>query len=183
MKCLLLIAVSLVFCAGMASAQSGYIGLFVDFGSYADCDYVDAGAALIPVYVVHKMTPGAVASQFKLVSGGGFTMIYTGEIVAMPTVIGSTYAGISLAYGGCRSSDILLVTINYFAMGSSPSCAYLEVVPDPSAPSGTIEVIDCGYVKLIGGGSRLYVNPDGSCSCQVVPVEETTWGHIKTLYQ
>jgi hypothetical protein len=30
----------------------------------------------------------------------------------------------------------------------------------------------------------MYVNPDGSCDCgEVVPVEDTSWGQIKALYQ
>ena len=182
MKKLLLLSLGILLCASIAFGQAGYIGLFTD-PVYTSCDYVDMGAALVPVYAVHKACPGATASQWMVVLGGGFNCTYTGEIIGPPTSIGSTQAGISIAYGGCLPSDLLLATINFFCMGASPPCASIEVVADIAAPSGTIEVIDCGYVKLVGNGSILYMNPDGSCDCgEIVPTKETSWGQIKSLY-
>jgi hypothetical protein len=87
----------------------------------------------------------------------------------------------SASYGGCVSSDILISTLNYFCMGTSPACAYLEVVPDPASPSGTIEVVNCSFVKLIGVGSILTVNGDATCPCGL-PTHESSWGQIKSIY-
>ena len=37
---------------------------------------------------------------------------------------------------------------------------------------------------LVGNGSRLYVNPDGTCPCgEVLGTAETNWGKIKALYE
>ncbi len=181
MKKIILLTLVIMICASIAYGQAGYIGLYMD-PIYTLCDILDVAPALVPVYAVHKACPGAVASQWKVMPGGGFNCTYTGEIVALPTSIGSTQSGISIAYGGCLPSDILLVTINYFCMGASPPCASLTVVPDPAAPSGTIEVIDCFYVKLVGGGGIFYMNPDGSCDCRWTPVKDSSWGQIKALY-
>jgi hypothetical protein len=118
-----------------------------------------------------------------LVTGGGWNCIYTGEIVHMPVVIGATQAGISLGYGGCLPCPNLLVTINWFCQGISPSCAYLEIVPDLAAASGTIEMVDCAFILRTNGvGSKLYANPSAPCALCGLPTQETNWGKVKALY-
>ena len=181
MKKLLLISLALLFVGSNAFAQAGAIGMFVDAGTYVDCTGDDVGAALVPVYVVHHLTPGATAVQFRVVPMAGFACVYTGEIIHVPVSIGNTQAGISASYGGCLPAPILIATINYFCQGMSPTCSYLEVIPDPAAPSGTIEVIDCSFVKLVGNGGVLNWNNDGSCDCYD-PVKNTSWGGVKALY-
>jgi len=184
MKKLLLLSMGILLCASIVNGQAGFIGLYTD-PVYTACDFVDAGPGLVPVYVVHKSTPGSTASQFMVQPGGGWNCTSVGEIIAVPVSIGSAMGGLSASYGGCLPSDILIVTINFFCSGISPACSYLEVVPDLGAPTGTIEVVDCAFVKLVGGGSILYANPDVSCDgdCgEIVPTKESNWGQIKSLY-
>jgi hypothetical protein len=185
MKKVLLLTLAISFCASMAFGQAGGIGLFVTVPYNQDSCYVeDTGAALVPVYAVHMYCPGATASQWMLVTGGGWNCTYTGEIVHMPTSIGNTQAGISLGYGGCKACPLLVVTINYFCMGTSPTCAYLQVVGDPASGSGTIEVVDCAFARHVGcPGGKLYANADETCDpCVPLPTRQTSWGKIKTLY-
>ena len=182
MKKLLLISLALVLCASTAFGQAGAIGLFVDNPGFANCNLYAMTPGLYPVYVVHKLCPGATASQFMVVPGGGWDCTFTGEVIAIPVSIGSSLGGLSASYGGCRASDILISTINWFCMGTTPTCAFLEVVPDPAAPSGAIEVVNCSFVKLYGQGGALYANSDGSCHCWD-PVESTSWGGVKALYR
>ena len=182
MKKLLLISLALILTSTLAFGQAGVIGLYVDAGPYVQCTFADVGAALVPVYAVHKLCPGATASQWMITTGGGFNCTYTGEIIALPTSIGNTQVGISIAYGGCLgASNLLLATINYFCMGASPTCAFIQVVPDPAAPSGQIEVIDCAFVKLVATGNAIYFNHNTSCDCYD-PVQNSSWGGIKALY-
>ena len=155
MKKVLLLTLAMMICASMAFAQAGGIGLYTDSPAYTSCTFTDAGAALVPIYVVHKLCPGATASQFMVVPGGGWNCTFTGEVIAVPVSIGTSLGGLSASYGGCRASDILISTLNWFCMGASPTCAYLEVVPDPAAPSGNIEVVNCAFVKIYGVGSML----------------------------
>jgi hypothetical protein len=179
MKRAILVTLVVVSVSSPAFAQTGYIGLFSD-PTYVDCEFNDIMPALVPVYVVHKSCPGATGSQWKVQEGGGFTCTFVGEIHVFPQTIGSTYTGITIDYEACLSSDILLATINYFCNGLSPTCSYLEVVPDPASGTGMIEVLDCANPPnvLPGNGSRLYVNNDGSCPgcgeinspCDVWPV-------------
>lgn len=195
MKKLLIVVCGLMLCASAAFGQgiaSECICLYYDL-AYTQCNYVDAGAALVPVYAVHMFSPGATASQWRLITGGGFNCTYTGEIVHMPTSIGSTPAGISLGYGGCLVSPILLVTINYFCMGTSPECAWLQVVGDPGSGSGLIEIVDCSFTAWIacanyaggdGVGCTITMNGNETCPCVdgPCPTEESTWGRVKALY-
>jgi hypothetical protein len=211
MKKFLCIIFLIAISSGLAAGQAGYIGLFFD-PVYTDCTYIDAGPALVPVYVVHKVAPGVTGARFMVVPDGGFSMTYAGEIPHR-TTYGTATTGVCIEYGDCLASDILLLTINYFAMGISPACSGLIVVPDPAAPSGLIEVMDCEGNVYEGGGSLVYINPDGSCDCgdiiclggevpcvgaqskllrrregntgglcPISPVEYNSWGHIKALY-
>lgn len=165
MKKVLLLSFYVLSCAGAASGQAGDIGLFIDSPGYTDCDFTFTAAALIPVYVVHRNTPGATASQFMVQPGDGWNCTFTGEIIVVPVSIGSALSGLSASYGGCRPSPILITTINYFCLVAPPTCASLRVVPDPAAPTGTIEVVNCSFVKLEGRGRVMYANPDGRCDC------------------
>ena len=63
MKKVLLLTLAMMICASMAFAQAGGIGLYTDSPAYTSCTFTDAGAALVPIYVVHKLCPGATASQ------------------------------------------------------------------------------------------------------------------------
>ncbi len=185
MKRSLLIGLGILFCASMAFGQAGGIGLYVDHPGYTQCNYDDTGPALVPVYVVHKLCPGATASGWMVVEGGGFNCTYAGEIACGGmTHVGSSQTGIACPYGGCFSSNVLIATIHYFCAGASPACAYLEVVPSPRTSSGTIEVWDCNSVRLAAVGGKLFFNDDGTCgrACGL-STKTTSWGKVKAMYR
>ena len=186
MKKVLLLALVIVASASLASAQTGnggQIGLFSDMGG-TNCFLVDAGPGLAPVYSVHTLSPGATASQFMVVNHG-FTGSNVGESAATGMLAqGAAFTGLAVAYGGpCIIGSAQIYMINFFTSGTSAPCSWMEVVPDPIAPTGTIEIADCQVppTKLVGTGGQLVVNPDGTCEC-ANPVEETSWGKIKSLY-
>jgi hypothetical protein len=193
MKKVLLLSFMLLFCASLAFGQAGGINLFSD-PVYTSCMYSGAPGVAF-VYVVHQYTPAATASQWMMQSGGGWTCMWLADTPAF-TVIGNTQTGVAVAYGGCLVSDILLVTVMYNCLAVQPTCAYVEVVVDPGATSGTIEVADCGSPIALypggGVGSVLFVGPNGS-SCSThpgwpggrpcgLPTKETNWGKIKAMY-
>ena len=209
MRVLILVLLLIACAQGFAFAQAGGIGIFSDAGAYLDCTIVDAAPCLHPVYVVHKLCPGATASRFMVVSSGGFNMTYTGEIHNMPVSFGNSQTGVCLSYGACLHSDILLITINYFGQGLSGVCSFLEVVADPTSPSGNIEMMDCSGNVLAASSWKLYVNSDGSCGCWIdpfvdrvadakplkkatvdvpgdfcypLPTQNGSWGQVKALY-
>ena len=183
MKRSMLIAICLVFCASFAFAQApGSIMVFSD-AAYTDCNIPDTAVGLLSTYVVHKYAAGATASQFKLEVQPCNAMTFTGATNAFPTTIGDIFTGISVAYGACLNGDILLVTVNWFSQTLTPPCCLMEVVPDPVAPEGIVIVVDCASNKLAAYGGISVINPDETCDCEALPVNESTWGGIKALYQ
>lgn len=167
--------------AAGALGQTGYIGLYADPAG-TECTVSDQGGGEVNVYVIHQATSGAAASQWRIVSGGGFAMTYIGEKWSYP-VIGDTQVGASVSYGSCLGAPNLLCTVTYMSYGVSSSCSYLEVVADPASIGGTIEVVDCTSNRMSAPGGKLYVNPDGSCPCgQANAVQSTDWGRIKAMF-
>jgi hypothetical protein len=181
MKRSMLIALCLLFGASMAFAQAGSVGVFADAAG-TNCNLVDAGG-LVQVHVVHAYSTGATASQFLFdISATAWT--HLGDTWDFTTVIGTSITGVSVAYGGCFSGPIHLGTINFFG-SIVPACTIVSVVPDPAAPSGNIEAVDCALPdpgKMFPTGGSAIVNSDGTCDC-LIPVQDTTWGGVKALYQ
>lgn len=167
-------------CALPAVAQTDVIGLYSD-QSYNDCTLSDGSARMVSVYVVHESSMGGMASQFRLSAGSGANLSYVGETTPYTIVVGNTQSGITVGYGTCQRGDVLVVTVNYFASGTSSACSYIRVVPDPISANGTIEIVDCSFYASEGIGSKLVINPDGTCECGLSS-EETSWGRIKAQY-
>ena len=181
MKRSVLIAIAIISIASLAFAQGGSIGVFADPGGTA-CNFVDAGS-LVQVYFFHVNHIGATASQWKL-DLGGLPWMHLGDTWNVPTTIGSSVFGISLGYGGCLPAPSYLGVANFFG-SVSPVCSTIQIVPDPLAPTGTIESVDCTLpqpIKYVATGGTGILNSDGTCNCNI-PVEETTWGGVKALYQ
>jgi hypothetical protein len=179
MKRLVLIALLVVCVAGAANAQlAGSIAVFSDPGG-TNCNFVDGGS-LVQAYVYHVFHDGATASQFRIVTPG---WMWLGDNIAFAAVIGNTNVGISIGYGTCQAAPTYLGSVNYLGTVAAP-CSYISVVPDPGALTGEIEGVDCSTPeqKTFPTGGVGIINGDGSCDCNV-PVEETTWGGIKSLYQ
>ncbi len=185
MKRSLLIALCVVFCSSMAFAQAGSIGLFADpMGT--NCDVYDQIPGLVSVYVVHVFAPGATEARFKVdhLSWGAGMLTYLSEYVTPPYIgLGIPTTGITIIYGSCQSSPNMILTITYFGSGLTPPCSYIQVVPDPTAIPPGIYMKECTPPSLkISTGGAVVVNPDATCMCDI-PVEETTWGQVKALYQ
>jgi hypothetical protein len=113
-------------------------------------------------------------------------MLYLSESVTPPYIgTGNASTGITIAYGMCVTSPNMIMKIDFFAQGLSPPCSYIRVVPDPAAVPPGVLVADCSFplpILQIATGGAMVVNPDPSCMCSI-PVEETTWGQVKALYQ
>ena len=134
------------------------------------------------VYVLHMNSPGATAVQFALMVEGA-AINWVGD-VSPHNVIGDTQNGVAIAFSGCTATPNLLIRATY--TGISTPCDIIKVVPDPILdPPREILVTDCTTpvpVLLSTTGYATYINDDGSCSCGY-PVEETTWGKVKSLYR
>lgn len=181
MKRSVLIALFVLSVATLAFAQvPGSIGVFADAGG-TNCNILDGGS-LVMVYMVHVLTDGATAVQFRLdVSATGW--MHLGDNITFPTKIGTSITGLSVGYGGCYVGPITIGYVNFFGTNAAP-CTRIGIIADPTAPTGEIEGVDCNLPqgKFFPTGGVALVNPDGSCECNV-PVNESSWGGIKALYQ
>jgi len=80
----------------------------------------------------------------------------------------------------------MILTIMYFAQGTTPAgcCMYLE--GDPSTTPPGIYVTDCSDPPMLmrASGGHAWINAPWGATCinDPVPVEETSWGQIKALY-
>lgn len=184
MSKVLLVFLVPVLCAGPVFGQVGYIQLTTD-PVVVECNYTDLNPQVVQIYVVHKSTPGASSSRWMLQPGGGFTCIFMGEFIQISAYSGSTQTGFRAMYTGCQPSDILIAIVEYYCLGTCPSCAFLAVVADPTAPSGQIEIVDCEETTHFVPGSSIimndYFNTCGDCT--PTPTEATSWGRVKTLYR
>jgi hypothetical protein len=189
MRRLILMALCILCASGVALAQMpGSIGVFTD-ATAAYCDFVDTGG-FMQVYFIHLYTDGAMASQFKL-DIGGTAWTHLGDHWNFPTVIGNSLSGITIGYGQCLVGSFNLGYANFFGSVAAP-CTQIHIVADPGALSGQIEGVDCdenlfyptGGAGVVNGGTECYCGcPPSLCPPPVVPVKESTWGAIKSMYR
>jgi hypothetical protein len=185
-KLLLLVFIGLFITSSAQAQFGGYIAPYADDrGCYCEGDNT---SGFMTVYIFHAYPPGAVASQFS-VQVHGLPLTYIGETSNYQT-IGSAPTGVSIGYGTCMTSSILILEINY--LGVSYPCDMIRIEQDPNAIPPGIWVADCdnppNVVSAIGWD--MYLNNDGGCYCTAgpmedctIPVEETSWGEIKALYR
>lgn len=180
MKTILLTTALLLSMSSLAFAQGGIIAPYSDANG-TECQYTPV-AGLAYIYIYHQITPQASASQFR-VDYSQIADPYISETLGAGLLgLGSSATGIAISYSGCKALPLLLLTLTFFDQGLTPPCSQLFVAPDPAAPTGTIEVVDCNAVKFIANGGSLSWNGNlGCCTC-CIPTESTTWGGVKALY-
>ena len=177
----LLVVCAFLCVAVSAHAQGGWIALFSDANGL-DCDLHDNTPGLCTYYVLHIGTPGATASQFAAPRPSCHMGAYLSDTAVFPVTIGNSQTGVAIGYGACFASPIHILSISFFCQGLTPECCFYDVVPDPNVPSGQIEVVDCNENLSYGLGGTSPVNPNEWCCCMCTPVEDSTWGRVKSLY-
>ena len=180
MRWTVLLASLLAFCASPLAAQGGHLALFSDPAG-TDCGIYDTITEVKVVYVFHVNTLGATGSQFSAPNPACSQLTYLGDQHVFNVTLGDSQNGVAIAYGTCRTGTFLIMRINYVAEGLTEPCCYYPVLPDPREPSDILGV-DCDFeLHTLSGGSAI-INPNATCHCDV-PVEDTSWGQIKSLYQ
>ena len=130
----------------------GIVGVYANTDG-SDCNIRDLAPGLLEVYVVHNNIPGATACQFSApIPACMAGVAWLSDTPEFPVVIGNSQTGVSIGYGECLTSPIHVMTITYFGSGLTQACCYYEVLPDPSAASGRIEVVDCNSLLLYADG-------------------------------
>jgi len=176
------------------SAKADVEGAIQLANEFGPCTLVDT-PGIRTVYVYHTLTPGAIASRFRLQGGAGMTMTYVSETHSVPAV-GNVVDGLSACYGSCQFS-VLIATVQYIGYGTSASCSQINVVPYPGETA--VEGLRCDGVPVSLVSRDIYVGanpsncgcPDGKLfvgtprtfNCEPVAVQSSTWGSIKALYR
>jgi hypothetical protein len=180
MKKALLLTLVLMLGAGMAFAQQGSIGIFRDITG-TNCNLLDAVPGLTPYYVVQVNTVGSTACAFAAPKPTCMTAMYLSDTGVWPVSLGNSQTLASVGYGACKVGNVHVLTVNYFTSGTTPACCRYFITAG-TAPSGQIETVDCAdNLHFVTGGQGI-VNSNGTCLCNV-PVEDTTWGGVKALYE
>lgn len=182
MRKVLLTIVILALTASMAFAQ-GRIGIFGDTAG-TNCAVVDNATALLVFQVVHINSPGATAGEYAAPIPACFTGSYVSDAAVKPINLGNTQTGVSTPYSACESGNIHIMTINTFAMGTTPNCCIYPVIPHPI---NGLNMTDCGTpfpTKVpLPGQSGIINSVAPGCECaDIVATQNSTWGGVKALW-
>jgi len=188
MKRLLMLAFTVIIVTGLAYSQpvhDGSIDIFSDLGQ-TSCDIVDQ-MGQIDMYIFHTHTnTGAMASQWRLETPSGWAPIRLSVTPQVPFLsLGDIDTDYSVAYINCQTGSFPIATVSYFGSGNSTGCEYFSILPAAdSLAVGIIECVDETFEYIPRGGQARTHNLaiDPGCAC-TVPIEETTWGRIKSLYE
>ena len=177
MKRSLLITLALVFSVTTSSAQfGGKIGVYGDADG-TQCDVVDNGG-LLQVHFIHSLINSSYACMFKL-DISATTWTHLEDVWEFPFSLGNSITGMEIWYPSCVSGPIYLGLATFMGSSAAP-CTQISIVPYPKFE--VIKAVTCDNYWIYPTGGRAIINPDPTCDCSV-PVEETTWGHIKALYE
>jgi hypothetical protein len=161
MKRCIILSIMVLASANVASADQGALCLFSDAAG-TQCDFVDNGG-VIQVFIVHTQLDGATASRFRLdVSATGWT--HLSDSWNYPLAIGSSVYDVSIGYGQCETSTIVVGSVAFTGTSTAPGTP-IRIVP--AYYTDHIQIADCDNRSLIGAGGTAYVNSATPCICQV----------------
>jgi len=182
----LLCSATLVF----AQVEPGSVAVYSDPGG-TNCNLTEPGGMAFLYYFLAG-SPGASGVEFSTDITGVVAWSHVASVLSDSNwlLIGDFLSGASVAWGDCLSGNIYLGYEILNAIGPSPACSYIYVTghPVPSIPGETHPIYsDCGpsggELHVIHG-SYMAINPDETCQCPgTIPAEESSWGHIKALYE
>jgi len=187
-----------VVAQGAAPARGQGTGFYI-YADYPErlCIFTPVVFGLNSLYIVHAdwhdPTATATAVQFK-VEYYWPEAIQSGVYFPDNLTLGDIFTGIVVGYAGCKPLPRLVARMDFIPTLAAPLCSrYVRIVPDPAVASGQIEVVDCdAYVQWAWGYTMTF--PGSWSECPVcagpcewcggsVPVESSTWGRVKALYQ
>lgn len=172
----------------------GIVGLYSDVAG-TDCRVADEREGMLEVHMVAQAVIGLNAIQFAAPIPACWTgATWVADQSPWVLVLGQTQDpvhGISMTFSraNCEASSVYLGKMLVSTQGSGPSCcefpilkAQVDYHPEVPLP---ITVL-CGDETHVHGIAPVsaWINPDPSCDCLLtLPVEETSWGRLKSLYE
>lgn len=163
--------------APVSDAQTPYIAVYFDPGFSVECK--DCPGQVLDVWYVAGVgfnTP---------VTGAEFAIEYPaaaswlGDLNTPPVTIGSTPTGISMGYAtplnGYSPVGLCQVHVFWVCDGCGPPWYWNMIKVRPHPSTGFLGWTDGDYVERNAVGLT-------SIICGGTPVEETTWGRLKALF-
>ncbi|UCH84512.1 MAG: hypothetical protein JSW50_02125 [Candidatus Latescibacterota bacterium] len=174
----------LVLCVGIASAQIPFIGVYFDNTWQAEatmaCQCPPDGTIDTLYIALTNANTFVTGVEFK-VNYPAVAFSYLGDIWTQPVTVGTTATGISMGWpnpqNGFTTIPICGVIIVWNCGGCCPQTDIpLSVVTNPNTTFlGFTDFPNFLPVPAVGLTSTI-------CACSI-PVEESTWGKVKSLYQ
>ncbi len=190
MKRFISVFMVIALCTTVANAQyGGRVELWADT-QMIDCSIVDSQPGVVNIHMFHTNISEATALQFAAPTPDCWTgATWVGDAVTALVRIYNTHDvdyGISLGYGACLQLPLYLGFMVFMTTGEGLDCCVYPVIA-PIWPDGNILASDCTQPmsnRIYPEGGQIVINPNETCECvRPVPVQETTWGQIKSLYQ
>ena len=120
------------------------------------------------------------AIEFSVDYSSVTAFTWLGDMASTPLVIGSSPTGIALTWQIPQSVFTPLVVVQSTIIWNCNDCSgfeaqLLKVVPHPQT----------GHIRMVRYPDRTFVDAIGltSAVCTVFPVETSTWGALKALYE
>lgn len=161
----------------------GTIAMFSDAAG-TNCNVFAREDEAFQVYIFHMMTRDVAGIRFSIPIPACLQALKFSEASPFTTIQGNSTTGMSIDYETCPTWSFLVLTVMYYSIGVTEPCCRFPVLPDPRHPLEFIEALDCSDNWIPVTGGRAIVNPNSTCPCiGPVPIERTTWGQLKALYQ
>ncbi len=155
------------------------------------CDIEDNAPGLLEVFVVYTGLAANGITFAAPMPACADQWVYLQDSHVFGTTTGDSQTGVSVDFGTCLSGPVHVLTIQYFAIGTTPPCCVYPVLP---VSGSEVEAVACDGSAVTVTRLCNYINQDPNCGCVVlgpifflcpavvVPVESTTWGRVKALY-
>ncbi len=179
---IVLVAVAVLSAGTLANAQTPTVQIYFDQDltrQSEDCPAAPPGSVFDTMYVVaDNFNAWITAIEYQITYPS--SVIFLGDVVGPDFLkLGSSPSGISIAYPVPQNAFDPFVAQMVLFQWNCSSCVTtndpVDVGPHPN--SGKSQVVEWQTNNLIEGvGMR-------SLICATVPVQETTWGKVKSLYR
>ena len=155
------------------------------------CNIKDNAPGLLEVFVMYTGL-AAKGITFAAPMPACAQLIYLQDSHVFGTTTGNSQTGVSVDFGACMSGPVHVLTIQYFAGGTTPPCCVYPTLP---VSGSDVYAVACDASPVTVTRLCNYINQNPSCGCAflgpyfvlcpevVVPVESTTWGRVKALYR
>lgn len=167
------------------------IGLYFDGAYMTRCG--SAASGMLPLYLVasNLSTPGGLGGWEAMVTMNAPGLMFLSAVLAGQGPINLYTApefqvglGVPMEF----APNLLLATINYFVMAGTPGTFYIGPIVHPQSIAGECcfaDGADVGNLVPFQAPQGLWTLPAAllNTPCDLVPVQDNTWGGVKGMFK